>query len=74
MKLYFISTLLSLLDLNSYSQDSLHIEKIFGIKSCKIVYDFDMLVGKGERTLIFNDWGTTAKEYKVFYPDTSKLI
>lgn len=73
MKLYFISVFLLLLSLNTYSQDSSHSEKIFGIKSCKIVYVFDIGIGKGEKTIIFDDWGNTAKEYGVVYPDTSQM-
>ena len=73
MKIYFISALFLLLDLNTYAQDSLHSEKIFGIKSCKIVYVFDIGIAKGEKTIVFDDWGNTAKEYGVVYPDTSQF-
>lgn len=73
MRIYYISTLILFLYINTYSQDSLYAEKKFDIKSCKITYNLDIGIAKGEKTIVFDDWGSIAKEYGVIYPDSSQL-
>ncbi len=70
MKVYFLLTLFITFYLNSYSQDSSLSKKIYDIKSCKIVYKYNIGFAKGEKTIIFDNWGNIEKENGVAYIDT----
>lgn len=70
MKAHILLTLFITFYLNSYSQDSSQTKKFYDIKSCKIVYRYNIGFAKGEKTIIFDNWGNIEKEEGIIYVDT----
>ena len=48
-------------------------KKFYGIKSCRLVFKFFNGPHKGEKTLIFDDWGNSEKMYGVTQNDTALM-
>jgi len=46
--------------------------KYYDIKSCKLIYKFDIEVAQGEKTIIFDDWGHLEKEIQKTCADSVK--
>ena len=51
--------------------DSAVVKKLYGIKSCKIVFKFYNGPQSGVKTIIFDDWGNMEKEEVITFSDTA---